>query len=186
MCEDKVAELFIKKILGNSRELLKNIDFITDVHDAKGTSYTNYLALIKNAPKLLSDSIIVLDPDVDYKPINKLHYKYVKKLPDPDNVPIEKRIAKYVYDLPGDDDLFKEKERMARQSDMLDQHIIFNEFTTSKNIKPYKDWAKSDKSFFRKALSRYVKDNNNFFTIFKAQLLDLINERRAQNGLPEI
>ena len=187
LCEDDMAKLFLTRII-KSKVILSNIDFIYNVGSDNGTSWSNYIALAKNAPNLLEDSIIVFDPDVSEDKINsaKKSFKYLTKIPDKDNVPIEKRIAYYVYyTLSGDDDLFIEKEQMARQGDIMSHHVDFKNFINS-SIDPFKAWKKDNKKFYNKALNRYIKDNMEYFLPFKLEIIKYINERRKNYGLPAI
>lgn len=186
LCEDDMAKLFLTRIL-KQRTILNNIDFISNVGSDNGTSWKNYIALAKNAPNLLSDSIIIVDPDVDDSIIKSAQksFSYITKIPDPNNVPIEKRIAHYVYNLPGDDDLFSTEEKMSRQGNMLEHHVDLDNFEHSK-ITPFKNWKKDNKIFYNKALTRYINDNSEYFSPFKIQILEYINNRRKNYGLPSI
>lgn len=186
LCEDDMAKLFLTRIL-KQRTILNNIDFISNVGSDNGTSWKNYIALAKNAPNLLSDSIIIVDPDVDDSIIKSAQksFSYITKIPDPNNVPIEKRIAHYVYNLPGDDELFSTEEKMSRQGNMLEHHVDLDNFEHSK-ITPFKNWKKDNKIFYNKALTRYINDNSEYFSPFKIQILEYINNRRKNYGLPSI
>lgn len=189
LCEDVLAKTVIKKII-KSPLILKNIDFITDITDEPGTSYKNFFSLIKNGVKLLSDSIIIVDPDVNDIEISKLQKKftYLTKIPDKNNYPIEKRIAYYIHDdLDGsEENIFKEREKSARLSDMYEHNISFNK--NDKNINPFKIWAKDKKNngFFLKCLELYLKKNSVYFNEFRENVINLINQRRVENGLPAL
>lgn len=186
LCEDDMAKLFLTRVL-KQKTILSNIDFIFNIGSDNGTSWSNYIALAKNAPNLLSDSIIIVDPDVDDKIIKSAQksFSYITKIPDPNNVPIEKRIAHYVYNLPGDDELFSSEEKMSRQGNMLEHHVSFDNFGHS-DIKPFKNWKKDNKVFYNKALTRYINDNSDYFSPFKMRILEYINNRRKNYGLPSI
>ena len=181
LCEDDVATKFLKRVI-KSKSILNNINFISNVGSDKGTSWPNYVALAKNAPNILSDSIIILDPDVPQNSLDNLSFKYITKIPDPDNYAIEKRIAKYVYELNGDNILFSDYEKKARQAELLSYHVDF----TGQDISPFKKWYSDNKSFFNKAMKQYIENNNILFSQFKLQILEQINEKRKNFGLPAL
>lgn len=189
LCEDDIAKTVIKKIIKNPL-ILENIDFITDISNESGTSYKNFFSLIKNGVKLLSDSIIIVDPDVNDKEICTLQKKftYLTKIPDKNNYPIEKRIAYYIHDdLDGsEENIFKKREKSARLSDMYENNISF--IKDDKNISPFKQWAKSKKNngFFLKCLDHYLQKNSIYFKEFRENVINLINQRRLENGLPAL
>ena len=102
LCEDDVAVRYLKDII-KTREIIRNLDFIHDMNsDSEGTSYKTYKQLIRNGEKLLGDSVIVFDPDVDIKDLKGKKSAFIK-LPSYYELPIEKEIVKYIHDLPGDD-----------------------------------------------------------------------------------
>lgn len=72
ICEDSIAIQAIKSIIKNTI-VKQNIEFISDISDKKGTPWKTLTSLVKNGKKLLSDSIIVLDPDVSKNEIKKLN-----------------------------------------------------------------------------------------------------------------
>lgn len=186
LCEDEMAKLFLTRIL-KSKIITNNIDFIYNVGSDAGTSWNNYISLAKNAPNLLGDSIIIVDPDVPDAKISSAQssFEYITKIPDPDNVPIEKRIAYYIYNLPGDDELFSVNEKMAFQGSMLEHHIDFENFKAS-SMTPFKNWRRDNKIFYNKALTRYINDNIDYFSSFKHKIIEYINNRRKNYGLAAI
>ena len=78
LSEDEVAVDYLKKII-SSRNILKKIDFLHDMDsDNKGTSCITYKKLIKNGEKLLENSIVVFDSEVDLEDIKGKKASYIQ------------------------------------------------------------------------------------------------------------
>ena len=190
ICEDDIAVKMIKSILNNRRSRLSNIDFMTDISGGEGGSYKQLLSLSRNGKKLLSDSIIIVDPDVDLSSQRNIDPEYVMAIPDPDEhyFAIERRVVNYLYTLDGASSLFQKKEKDAVRSDFnalgINQHNISDK--QQLNTTPFKDWVRNNKQLFNRALNQYVKDNQVLFAPFAEKLLRLINLRRQNKGLPPL
>ena len=69
---------------------------------------------------------------------------------------------------------------------MYENNISF--IKDDKNINPFKLWAKSKKNngFFLKCLDHYLQKNSIYFKEFRENVINLINQRRLENGLPAL
>ena len=188
ICEDDIAVKTIKTILKkNSRN--RNIEFIHSISAGESSSYHHLIALLQNGKKLLSDSIIIVDPDVDLSRHKNIDPDYLIAIPDPDGqgFAIERRIVNYLYNLDGASDLFQSKEKDAVIADFnrlnITQHTLNED---NLKITPFKTWVKNNKQLFNKALTQYIKDNKEIFDPFSKNLLRLINLRRQTKGLPPL
>ena len=188
ICEDDIAKKMIKAILKKSSRL-SNIDFITDITGSEGSSYNQLLSLSRNGKKLLADSIIIVDPDVDLSLHKNIDPDYLIAIPNPDEHlwAIERRVVTYLYNLDGASDLFYSKEKDAVIADFnslnITQHALNED---NLKIDPFKNWVKNNKQLFNKALTQYIKDNKEIFDPFSENLLRLINLRRQTKGLPPL
>lgn len=189
ICEDEVAIQALKLII-KSRNILQNIEFISDISGTDGSPWKSLISLTKNGKKLLADSIIILDPDVPSQAISALNYEYILKIPEPDDnlLALERRIAYYIYNLDGASDLFAQKEKSAITS-TFNAHHIYEDNIIDKvklNTQPFKMWKNENKTLYKKALRLYIKDNPEIFNSFLEKLLILINNRRATKALPPL
>lgn len=186
ICEDDVAKDFIKKLIGK-RNIINNIEFITNVSERQGSPWTGLISLAKNGKRLLDDAIIILDPDVKQDIIDKCNYKFITKIPDVQNrlFSIEKIIVKYIFDLSGDNPIFKKDEKSCVNACLSDFEILPNKIDdTSSNT--LKSWKKKNKQLYNKAVTSYIKENRKFFDVFVDNILVLINERRSKKALPPL
>ncbi len=183
ICEDEISKLVIKRVL-KERKFNNAVEFITNLDEhKKGNSSTALLSLAKNGKRLLKDSIIVVDADIN---IDKIQNEFLLKIPDCDDFAIEKRIIIYLLDLDGDDALFKDHEKMQVESTITDINININKIRQTE-VKECKKWAKNNKQLFQKAITRYVKDNrDNIFDKFREDIIMLINKKREENFLPKL
>lgn len=191
--EDKIAIHFFKRIVKNT-DILKNIDLITGLTNDKnnsGMSYVSIFKLIDNGKKFFSDSIFILDPDVDIKKYENT--KNVIKLPScgNENLCIEKAIVKFIYDLKGSDKFFKhfKKEKSAFIAEFSDNNILNFNYDSLKEaeVKPFKKWAKSDNKF-NQYITKYIdynKDCNDILN-FKKLVEDSLNSIYMSKSLPLI
>ena len=188
LCEDDVAVRYLKDII-KTREIIRNLEFIHDMNsDSEGTSYKTYKQLIRNGEKLLGDSVIVFDPDVDIKDLKGKKSAFIK-LPSYYELPIEKEIVKYIHDLPGDDPFFRyyNKEQASFINDFSQYGIesyLVEDMKNSKTNK-FKNWANSDKNF-KRYMNYYAKYNTIIIAPFRKALIDMINEKYAIWSLPLI
>lgn len=188
ICEDVVARDFINKILSRKTVIKKSFEFLLDIGGGKsGDSYKSLISLAKNGRKILKDSVIVLDPDVDNKSLEGCDSNYIFKIPDCDdkNFPIEKRIVVFIESLDGSDAFFKDKEKMSIEASFGAFGIDPTDLDT-KNIEPYKKWMKSNKSLYNKALSLYIRHNKPIFEKFIQDLVEKINVKRSRYSLHPI
>lgn len=183
ICEDKEASSVIKKLLGS--KITKNIAIITDISGTNGSPWKGLVSLAKNGQRLLEDSIIVLDGDVDESSFNNLSFNYIMKLYDPDNLCIEKRIIYFISQLNGDESIFADKEKNSFMADIEDYNIDLKHIKTQ-DVRNYKKWRNGNARFYQKALSLYLKEKKSDFAECKNQMLKMINDRRCTQGLPPI
>lgn len=189
ICEDTVAIHALKSIIKN-RNVLQNIEFISDISGDEGSPWKALVSLTKNGKKLLSDSIIILDPDVPAQNITKLNYEYILKIPEPDNnlLPLERRIVYYLYTLDGSSEIFSQTEKGAIISTFTKHHIYSDNIINKQalNTQPFKEWKAENLKLYGKALTHYIKNNPKTFNPFIKSLLSLINKRRATKALPPL
>lgn len=186
VCEDDIAKNFIKKIL-KSREIKNNIEFLSNVSERTGSSWTGLISLVKNGKRLLDDVILILDPDVEQKNIDRCKFRYITKIPDVENqlFSIERRIIKYILNLSGDDNIFKNEEKTAIQAKLSDFDISKRNIDTAKS-ENLKKWQAKNLKFFQKALGSYINANREIFDNFVDDILLLINEKRSNRALPPL
>ncbi|MCP1103484.1 putative ATPase [Aequitasia blattaphilus] len=188
LCEDEVAVDYLKKIV-TSREILKKLDFLHDMDsDRKGTSYITYKKLIKNGEKLLENSIVVFDADVDLADLKAKKVSYLH-LPSFHGMPIEKEIVKYIHDLPGDDRFFiKFKAEQASFANDFSHYGIKDysaEAMQKDKVDKYKNWAKSD-SKFKQYVNYFAKNNQDIMQKFLVEFLGEVNKKLDAKSLPLI
>lgn len=183
ICEDEISKLVIKRVL-KERKFNNAVEFITNLDEhKKGNSSTALLSLARNGKRLLKDSIIVVDADIN---IDKIQNEFLLKIPDCDDFAIEKRIIIYLLDLDGDDALFKDHEKMQVESTITDINININKIRQT-GLKECKKWAENNKYLFQRAITRYVNDNrDNIFDKFRENIIMLINKKREENFLPKL
>lgn len=190
ICEDDVAEYYLRRII-SKREVLARVDIIHSLNDAEsGNSCNGLKSLIRNGQKLLTDSVIVFDADVNVTDIERYPSKFIV-LPGEYNLPLEKEIVKYIYDLPGDHDFFKKfkKERIAFVNEFSRYDIVnLNNIDsiTNEKVSKYKNWAKESTKDFKKYVTYYVKDNDKLMRTFKETLQDILNEKFMSQSLPGV
>lgn len=189
LCEDEVAVDYLKKIL-TARVITKRLNFIHDMDsDVKGTSCVIYKKLIKNGERLLENSIVVMDPEVDLSDLEGKKASYIK-LPSRYNLPIEKELVKYIHDLPGDDHFFVSfnKEQASFLNDFSNYGISdfsLEALNEEKTIKKFKNWVDGDKNF-KKYLNYYAKHNSDIINPFIEQFLNMLNQKFEERALPKI
>lgn len=189
LCEDEVAVDYLKKLL-TVRKITKRLNFIHDMDsDAKGTSCVFYKKLIKNGERLLENSIVVMDPEVDLSDLEGKKACYLK-LPSRNELPIEKELAKYIHDLPGDDNFFVSfnKEQASFLNDFSNYGIgdfSIEALNEQKTIKKFKNWAEGDKNF-KKYVNYYAKHNSDIVTPFVEQFVNMLNQKLEEKALPKI
>lgn len=188
ICEDSIAAEALKKII-KKRNIIKNIDFITDVSGTEGSPWKGLVSLAKNGRKLLDDSIIVLDPDVPEGEITRLNFPFILKIPDINSKAfcLERQIVNYLYHLDGSHELFKDKEKDFIISEFTN-HGIFSDNIDSGNISSdlFKKWVSKNKTYYSKVLTQYIKENKDVYSEFANHLLMLINQKRAKKALPPL
>ena len=191
LCEDDVAIKLIKKIIAK-KEILDNLEFISNINGDTGTPSASLIALGKNGAKLLDESIIILDSDVEEKRIKKVKLNQVEVfiLPDKANIngkkglAIEKDIIKFVSELNGDHILFAKEEKAVFLNGMHHLNIKENRITDKDNIDKYKNWCATNKKDFNKYLVYYVKESPELFQTFRNDFLVAVNKKRSAKGLP--
>lgn len=190
ICEDDVAEYFLKRII-SKKEVLSRFEFIHSLNDyVEGNGCNNLKALIKNGQRLLENSIIIFDPDVNTEDIKKYKSRFLS-LPSQYEMPIEKEIVKFIYDLPGDDDFFikfkKERNWFLNDFTKFDINNVNNLDEVKKdNVKKYKNWSKSCQSDFKKYITYFTKREKNIVDDFREQLQKQVNDLLLNKGLPGI
>lgn len=189
ICEDDVAENYLKRII-SKKEILSRLVFMHSLNeDVEGNSCTGLTSLIKNGQKLLEDTIIFFDADVDTSKIKNLE-RFFMVLPGLHGLPLEKEIAKYIYDLPGDDLFFKafKREKMAFQNDFAqyELHLEDVDVIKAEKVSKYKNWAKSNEKEFKKYVTYYVKNNKLIMDDFMKKLSEKLNDIFENKGLPGV
>ena len=190
LCEDEVAAQYIRKAIGRT-SITKKLDFIygiTGDSNNPGTSASSLCALVKHGTKLLSDTLVVFDADINIE-------KYIQydvpcfNLPIMYKLPIEKAIIKFIYDLPGDDPIFKklDKEKDSFISDFSDYGIKYlddlNRIKSAK-VKIYKDWHNNNKSVFQRIMQHYISSHNELINSFKTSFIKQLNTLLKNKTLP--
>ena len=192
ICEDELAENFIKTIL-QKKKFKDCVNFITNVADdnENGTNWHGLVSLGKNGHALLEDSIIILDPDVSKNAIQPVVDKGVDILIIPDvfnlnktsGLAIEKAIPKFIFQLDGADKAFGLEEKNYYLNSLYKSNIYDNGITFIDNIKKYKNWRKDNKRVFNKFLYAYVSANRKIFDSFQQEIMDIVNKKRSKKGM---
>lgn len=188
LCEDGVAEYFIKRVLRKKaiNDRLNYLSGITNEDNNSGTGWKSLKALITHGAELVKDSIIVFDADVP-KSITSNKVKLLW-LPSIAELPVEKEIVKFIYDLEDDDVFFSkfdyEKEAFlsefyACNLTMLYDIKLIKECRTDK----FKNWAKN-KVDFKKYVTYYVNLKRDYILEFRKDLIKSINEILKDKSLP--
>ena len=187
ICEDKAEKEFLKRIL-NKNAISKNINYLTDLSNKSGSSWTYLIALAKNGKKLLDDSIIVVDPDVPDNALEGCDEELVTKIPNPDTLlySIERRIAYYVLNLDGANNIFAQKEKAAVIDSLSHHRILETNIMSNDSATCYKEWAKKESTFYKAARKQYIQDNKKLFMPFREKILEMINRKRSKRALPPI
>ncbi|MGT2742484.1 AAA family ATPase [Streptococcus plurextorum] len=192
LCEDQIAEQYIKQIAG--RDISKRCNFITNVTGETGSSWKTLKSLAKNGFTLLSDAraLIIFDADIIPKDIGKTKFDKILYLPSitENKLPLEKEIVNYILNLPDNHDFFK---KFSKTKGMFCQSFTeFNISLTTDKIKDekvdyYKNWFNSiPKKETNKYRNYMIKDNHKIFDEFKLTLKNKINEVFEENGIPTI
>jgi len=189
ICEDDVAEYFLKRVIAKNR-VLSRLEFLHGLNEGEiGNGCNGLKSLIKNGQKLLNNCIVFFDPDVDVSDLKKYSSKFLV-LPSRYGMAFEKEVVKYIYDLKGDDEFFKRfnKERDAFINDFSDKEILCLsdiERIKKDNVKKYKNWANMNINNFKKYVTYYVK-HNDCVDSFRLELEKTLNDIFTQKGLPNI
>lgn len=189
LCEDKMAEKFIKTIL-KTQKIKKAISFVTD---EEGMGYRSIIALAKNSKKVLKDFIFVVDADVGDNIVSSARNEDLLKLPDKFGFAIEKAVVLYLLELDGSDSFFRnidiDKEDIKKQMTDCDIDININNLkgqAPEYKINQSKSWCKKNYTIFSKALTRLIRDNEEHYYAFREKIISLINNKRADKSLPPI
>lgn len=190
ICEDESAERYLKKLI-SKRDVLKRLCFIHNLSEGKdGNGCQGLKALIKNGEKLLEDSIVFFDSDVNVKEMGKFTNRFLV-LPSRFCLPLEKEIVKFIYDLPGNDPFFSEnKMERAVFIDQFSKADIVSlediEKIRKEKTKKYKNWATGDQRKFGSYVTSYVKRYKAEFKDFIVELERRLNTIFIQKGLPTV
>lgn len=188
LCEDKVAEYYIKRIVKKT-EINNRINYlsgITNQEGVKGNSWKSLKSLITNGAELLKDSIVVFDADVPRK-INSKKVE-ILWLPSMDVLPVEKEIVKFIFEIKDNDEFFKkfDKEKQAFLSEFysynltnLDKMEDVRDIPTDK----FKKWADND-SNFKKYVTYYVSRNFDYVKDFRICFIQSLNRILESKSLP--
>lgn len=190
ICEDDVAEYYLKRII-SKKEVLNRLEFMHSLNEGEeGNGCNGLKSLIKNGQKLLEDTIIFFDPEVNVTDIIKYKSKFLV-LPSEYEMPIEKEIAKFIYDLSGDDEFFRyfDKERNAFIDEFSRCGIIhLNDLDLVKmdNVKKYKTWSNINAKEYRKYITYFVKRNKGIMDTFRVELEKYLDDIFIHKGLPGV
>lgn len=188
ICEDEVAVEALKRIFKRGT-LSRSVEYIGNLTEGeKGSPYNFLISLARKGQRLLEDSIIILDPDVDEKAMRKANNRFLLKIPEPDHylLPLERRIVYYISQLDGSSPLFKEMEKSAIIS-TYNRYNIYEDNILNKeemDVSAFKKWREDNKKIYNKALSQYIKDNEDLFHQFLEQVITLVNDKRRIRSLP--
>ncbi len=188
LCEDDVAEHFMKRIVRNKsiNDRLNYLSGITNDENNSGTGWKSLKQLITHGAELVKDSIIVFDADVPKSITSKkvrIHW-----LPSMKNLPLEKEIAKFIFDLNDDDTFFKkfnhEKEAFISEFYTYNLTMLDNiNSIESCSTDGFKNWAKSKRDF-NKYVTHYVSLKFEYVTEFRKKFINSINEILKEKSLP--
>jgi len=187
LCEDKIAEKFIKTII-KTQKINNAVSFIAD---EEGITYGGIIALAKNSKKRLEDFSCVVDADVDDRKVSDARNEALLKLPDKLGFAIEKAVVLYLLELDGSNNFFANIEKDAIKNQMTDCDIDIDINNLKGQVPEYKikqckSWCKENYTIFSKALTRLVRDNEEYYYAFREKIISLINNKRADKSLPPI
>ena len=191
LCEDNIAEDYIKKIIKN-RELLSRLNFITNLKidtENSGNSCNILRSLSLNGERLLLDSIIIYDPDVSENYLKDIKASTII-LPSINKLPIEVETAKFIYDLPGGHVFFTSlnKAKDSFINDFSNSNIRnldkIEQLRSNRITRASKNWANSDIHSFKKYITKYVEYNHEIFSSFKNSFVSSINSKLIAKSLP--
>lgn len=187
ICEDKMAEKFIKTII-KTKAIKNALSFLCG---DDGRSYGAIIALATNGKDVLNDFIFIVDADVDDKKIKKAKNNMLLKLPDKNSFAVEKSVVLFLLELEGSDILFSEHEKEEIKKQMTDCGVDIDTNSIKNNNPAYKieqckKWCQDNFGIFSKALTRLVRDNEEYYNSFKERLVLLINKNRERKSLPPI
>lgn len=191
LCEDKIAEGFIKRILPRTG-FSDLVQFESDSSPEQvGTTFLLLEQLCKNFPNILNETNSIVIFDADQPNIGKKirSFKNFKTIPSYFKLPLEKELVLYVLKEEGDSQFFKS---IGLSQDEFKQ--LFTEFqlplsTEEKihqefGIKPYKKWQQQNSSLFNKMRNLYIKENSEYFSTFQntiySMMINIINENQLE------
>ncbi len=188
LCEDDLAEKYIKKII-KSKKILNHCEFSFIVDDFEnGTSKTLLKTLCKNFPKILTETkaMVIFDGDVTEQ-MNFRNFSNYLVIPSADGVPLEREIIRYIITRPRDDDFFarNRKTKESYHQSFAQTGIPLGSDNTT-NIKPYKDWVKNNQNEFNKYVTYYISKHPDLYKDFHVNFLNIVNSILEQNSLPTI
>lgn len=208
LCEDDVAEKFLKKIFNrkkDNRDILSKVNFQFNMTEDsnKNTSYISLKKLAKDFTQVIKDAngIIIADPDVDKD--NKISFDRYFVIPSMHNAPIEAELFGWILSLDNDNSFFTEKinkpkriiinnalnisENLPLSTDEFDKQIeSLKDSNQKKVIKPFKKWYRSlDANVQSKIIVNYIKDEANYskFMQFREEIISCIKRIYSENGL---
>ena len=193
LCEDYVAEKFIKRIIGKKISKFCSFQYKTK-ESQEGVSYKLLAKLVKNYPVLLKETmtIVIADADVEEKELKNKEYDKWLIIPSKDKLPLEKELVKYILSLKTDNNFFKNNNKTK---EMFKQEFIENSIPlttneiSSNNTNYYKNWFESvPKREMNKYITHLINDENNkkIYNDFKNDFNNMINNILRENGLPTI
>lgn len=188
ICEDKVAILFLRRIVSKN-EILRRINFI-DHDKGEGLPVSFLVKLCNSASSFISNTIIIFDADVDDKQLNKIKKKEnILRLPDKEaGLPIEKLIVKYLIEKDKDDDIYKSilmvpKEAIKRS--LLQSRINITKLSDIDLIETskFKHWFNKNRHYVDRIFNIFAK-NVNGREEFVDELINKMNKICEKNGYP--
>jgi len=193
LCEDFVAEKYIKAIIG--RNIAKYCEFQHQINtDQNGTGYTLLLNLVKNYPKLVIDSkiLIVLDGDVKKSSFKFKHSNRCLCIPTINDsfLPLEKELVNYILNLPQEDSFFEHFEKtkdMFRQEMSQCKISLKPEDMTKEPVDGYKKWFNViGEQKIKKYRDYMIRNNKTMYTNFIEEFSLMVNLIMTENGFPKM
>lgn len=193
LCEDDVAEKFIKRIIGAKMSKFCSFQYKTK-ETQDGVSYKLLAKLVKNYPVLLKETmtIVIADADVEEKELKNKEYDKWLIIPSKDKLPLEKELVKYILSLNPDNKFFKNNNKtqeMFRQEFIENNIPLTTNEISSNNTNYYKNWFESvPKRELNKYITHLINDENNknIYDNFKDDFNNMVNIILKENGLPTI
>ena len=193
LCEDDIAIRYIKKILGS--KISRRCEFIADISDSPGTSWSTLKSIAKNAPKLLDDArvLIIFDADVTQKAIGNLSFnKYliIPSINENRKLPLEKELVNFILTMAADNMFFRKLNKT--KSMFLQEFSQFNIPLTPDNIEDtkteyYKNWYNSMTRKESNRLRDYmISQHTKTFDTFKNEVVKILNQIFNEHGIPPI